>query len=371
LAGTKNAKAVHDSELALFLDMLMAERGAAAHTIDAYTRDISDFLAFLAAKKSSAAKASADDVRAYLESLAGKGLAPTSRARKLSAIRQFFRFLLGEGLRADDPTSAIDSPKLGRPLPKILSLSEVETLIETAKLACDTSAEGAPRRRALRLYALLETLYASGLRVSELIALPRNVLAADDRVLTITGKGGRERLVPLNEAARGALAAHLVALEDDEGLAASLWLFRPGVEGVGARRQSRSRPGLAACAAPCLCQPSPGKRGGFAHGPAASGARGHLDHADLYPCDRGALAPAGGAASPAGSGSLNETALVSGLRRRGRRLTGSRHEANYNRISVVFPFVVRMPARENPGFPRGLAKLHAYISRFRKADRGA
>lgn len=228
MAGTKNAKAVHDSELALFLDMLMAERGAAAHTIDAYTRDISDFLAFLAAKKSSAAKASADDVRAYLESLAGKGLAPTSRARKLSAIRQFFRFLLGEGLRADDPTSAIDSPKLGRPLPKILSLYEVETLIETAKLACDTSAEGAPRRRALRLYALLETLYASGLRVSELIALPRNVLAADDRVLTITGKGGRERLVPLNEAARGALAAHLVALEDDEGLAASSWLFPTG-----------------------------------------------------------------------------------------------------------------------------------------------
>ncbi|ODS02045.1 recombinase XerD [Methyloceanibacter marginalis] len=217
--------------------MLMAERGAAAHTIDAYTRDISDFLAFLAAKKSSAAKASADNVRAYLESLAGKGLAPTSRARKLSAIRQFFRFLLGEGLRADDPTSAIDSPKLGRPLPKILSLSEVETLIETAKLACDTSAEGAPRRRALRLYALLETLYASGLRVSELIALPRNVLAADDRVLTITGKGGRERLVPLNEAARGALAAHLVLLEDDEGLAASLWLFPTGDGGQHITRQ--------------------------------------------------------------------------------------------------------------------------------------
>jgi len=225
------------SELALFLDMLMAERGAAAHTIDAYTRDISDFLAFLAAKKSSAAKASADDVRAYLESLAGKGLAPTSRARKLSAIRQFFRFLLGEGLRADDPTSAIDSPKLGRPLPKILSLSEVETLIESAKLACVTSAEGAPRRRALRLFALLETLYASGLRVSELIALPRNVLAADDRVLTITGKGGRERLVPLNEAARGALAAHLVALEGDEGLAASLWLFPTGDGGQHITRQ--------------------------------------------------------------------------------------------------------------------------------------
>ena len=225
------------SELALFLDMLMAERGAAAHTIDAYTRDISDFLAFLAARKASAAKASADHVRAYLESLAGRGLAPTSRARKLSAIRQFFRFLLGEGLRTDDPTSAIDSPKLGRPLPKILSLSEVETLIDTAKTACGISAEGAPARRALRLYALLETLYASGLRVSELIALPRNVLVADDRVLTIKGKGGRERLVPLNDPAREALAGHLVASKEEARLAGSPWLFPTGDGGQHITRQ--------------------------------------------------------------------------------------------------------------------------------------
>jgi integrase/recombinase XerD len=231
---TKGAQA---SELALFLDMLMAERGAAAHTIDAYTRDISDFLAFLAAKKSSAAKASADHVRAYLESLADQGLAPTSRARKLSAIRQFFRFLLGEGLRTDDPTSAIDSPKLGRPLPKILSLAEVETLIDTAKEASATAAEGAPRRRAVRLYALLETLYASGLRVSELIALPRNVLSADDRVLTIKGKGGRERLVPLNEAARTALADHIAALQEDPGQGASPWLFPTGGGGQHITRQ--------------------------------------------------------------------------------------------------------------------------------------
>jgi len=245
LAGTKKltknvAKGAGASELALFLDMLMAERGAAAHTIDAYTRDISDFLAFLATKKSSAAKASADHLRAYLESLAGKGLAATSRARKLSAIRQFFRFLLGEGLRADDPTSAIDSPKLGRPLPKILSLAEVETLINTAKQASVTAAEGTPRRRALRLYALLEMLYASGLRVSELIALPRNVLAADDRVLTIKGKGGRERLVPLNEAARVALAAHIAALQEDQedkGRGPSAWLFPTGGGGQHITRQ--------------------------------------------------------------------------------------------------------------------------------------
>ena len=215
------------SELQLFLDMLVAERGAAAHTIEAYTRDLSEFLAFLATKGKGAETATADHLRAYLAGLAKRGLAPTSRARKLSAIRQFFRFLLAEGMRSDDPSSAIDSPKLGRPLPKILSLEEVETLLKTASDASEQTAEGSAQRRALRLYALLETLYATGMRVSELIALPRAVLTTDDRVLTIKCKGGRERLVPLNDAARRALAAHLAAVRDDEpqGKPVSPWLF--------------------------------------------------------------------------------------------------------------------------------------------------
>ena len=207
--------------------MLTAERGAAAHTVEAYTRDLADFLAFLAAKGKNAKTATTDHIRAYLAGLARKGLAPTSRARKLSAIRQFFRFLLGEGLRSGDPCSAIDSPRLGRPLPKILSLAEVETLLQTAKDASENAEEGIGRRRALRLYAALETLYATGLRVSELIALPRNVLTADDRVLTVKGKGGRERLVPLNETAQGALQAHLAAVRagEREGKRVSAWLF--------------------------------------------------------------------------------------------------------------------------------------------------
>jgi integrase/recombinase XerD len=207
--------------------MLMAERGAAAHTIEAYTRDLSEFLAYLAAKGKKAKSATAEHLRGFLAGLARKGLAPTSRARKLSAIRQFFRFLLAEGLRADDPCSAIDSPRLPRPLPKILSFAEVETLLNTAADASERAADGAARRRALRLYALLETLYATGLRVSELISLPRGVLTADDRVLTVKGKGGRERLVPLNDAARSALAAHLEALREDEAKrrAPSPWLF--------------------------------------------------------------------------------------------------------------------------------------------------
>jgi integrase/recombinase XerD len=225
--GKGGTRAAGSSELAFFLDMLTAERGAASHTIDAYTRDLSEFLAFLAAKGKGATDCDADQLRAFLAGLARKGLAPTSRARKLSAIRQFFRFLLAEGVRADDPSSAIDSPKLPQPLPKILSLAEVETLLKTATDACDGDLDGAARRRALRLYALLETLYATGLRVSELISLPRKVLASDDRVLTIKGKGGRERLVPLNDAARKALLRHLEAVDDDEakGRGASPWLF--------------------------------------------------------------------------------------------------------------------------------------------------
>jgi integrase/recombinase XerD len=237
-AARRSSRDKGSSDLALFLDMLAAERGAAAHTIEAYTRDLSEFLAFLAAKGKTARNAAADQLRAFLAGLARKGLAPTSRARKLSAIRQFFRFLLAEGLRSDDPCSAIDSPRLGRPLPKILSLAEVETLLDSAKEGSERAADGTAKRRALRLYAALETLYATGLRVSELIALPRNVLTADDRVLTIKGKGGRERLVPLNDTAREALRTHLaeVAADEANGRVVSPWLF-PSAGGQHLTRQ--------------------------------------------------------------------------------------------------------------------------------------
>jgi integrase/recombinase XerD len=245
------------SELALFLDMLMAERGAAAMTIEAYTRDLSEFLAFLAAKRKTALDASADSVRAYLAQLSRKGLAATSRARKLSAMRQFFRFLLAEGIRSDDPCSAVDSPKLPRPLPKLLSLAEVEVLLETAVQGVEHAVEGSAKRRALRTNALLETLYATGLRVSELLGLPRNVLTSDDQVMTIKGKGGRERLVPLNDSARKALADQLTALAADEaqGRARSPWLFPSG---DGTQHLTRQRFGqeLKALAAAAGIEPS-------------------------------------------------------------------------------------------------------------------
>jgi len=223
--GAASDRDIRSSELRLFLDMLMAERGAAAHTITAYTTDIAAFLGFARGRGEDAGTVTPDTVRAFLERLAKDGLAATSRARKLSAIRQFFRFLLAEGMRDDDPCSAIDSPKLGRPLPKVLSLADVETLLDTARGAVDAAQSEPERRRASRLYALLETLYATGLRVSELISLPRNVLRADDRVLTITGKGGRERLVPLNETARRAIADHISELDRDPALKGSPWLF--------------------------------------------------------------------------------------------------------------------------------------------------
>jgi integrase/recombinase XerD len=237
-AGKREARR-ESSDLAMFLSMLAVERGAAAHTIEAYTRDLSEFLGFVASKRSDSRKATADHVRGYLAALAKRGLAATSRARKLSAVRQFFRFLLAEGLRTDDPSAAVDSPKLPRPLPKILSMAEVDRLLETAANAAGTAADEVAQRRSLRLHALIETLYATGMRVSELLALPRNVLVADDRVLTIKGKGGRERLVPLNEAAREAVRAHLAAVEADERKKGrnSVWLFPSSGAGGRLTRQ--------------------------------------------------------------------------------------------------------------------------------------
>ncbi|MGH8733596.1 MAG: site-specific tyrosine recombinase XerD [Burkholderiales bacterium] len=198
-----------DTELALFLDMLRAERGAAEKTIEAYTRDLSEFLAFLGTKSKTALDASADSIRAYLVQLSRKGLAATSRARKLSAMRQFYRFLLAEGLRNDDPCSAIDSPKLGRPLPKLLSLAEVEALLGAAAHGVEQAGEGSARRRALRINAMLETLYATGLRVSELVALKMFEMNLDANVVRVLGKGSKERLVPLGEEAADWISRYL------------------------------------------------------------------------------------------------------------------------------------------------------------------
>ncbi len=197
-----------DGHLADFLAMLAAERGASANTIDAYAADLENFAGFLSEKGIAAPNAQAADVQAYLGYLASEGQAPTSRARRLSAIKQYYRFLLAEDLIALDPTAGLQGPKKQRSLPKVLSIAEVDRLLTVSQQQCEGQ-EGRGLFRALRFHCLLELLYATGMRVSELVGLPRSVLRGDKRVLTIKGKGGRERLVPLNATARGALDAFL------------------------------------------------------------------------------------------------------------------------------------------------------------------
>lgn len=182
-----------------FLEMLAAERGAARLTLTAYRGDLADFAAFLAG--GAIEEATIEDLRRYLAKLARTGLAPRSAARRLSALRQFYRFLLVGGVRQDDPTADIDPPRLGRPLPKIISGDEAATLIDKARE--EKGAEGA------RLVCLVELLYGAGLRVSELVSLPLAAASHDPRFLVVRGKGDKERLVPLGTPARDALKAYL------------------------------------------------------------------------------------------------------------------------------------------------------------------
>lgn len=217
-----------DPVIDAFIEMLAAERGAAANTLEAYRRDLEDYGAFLASTGKTITGARASDVAGYLRDLAEKGLAASSRARRLSALRQLYKFLLAEGHIDEDPVVGIQGPKTGQALPKTLSVTEVDRLIAAAKARIE-STTGRERYAAVRLYCLLEVLYATGMRVSELVSLPRSVLQGDSRVLTIRGKGGRERLVPLNAAARAALDHYLALGEDGEdGLSPTVrtrWLF--------------------------------------------------------------------------------------------------------------------------------------------------
>jgi integrase/recombinase XerD len=218
-----------------FLEMLAAERGAADNTLQAYRRDLKDFLLFLEQRGKPLTATTPAEIGAYMRAQSEAGLAPTSRARRLSAIRQLFKFLVGEDAMAEDPAQGLAGPKQGRPLPKTLSVAEVDRLLEAARQRTQAT-RGRERVRALRLHALIETLYATGLRVTELVTLPRTVLAGDGRVLTVKGKGGRERIVPLTPAARAALDRYLNVGRDDgddaSPMIATKWLFASrGAEG--------------------------------------------------------------------------------------------------------------------------------------------
>ena len=191
----------HVREAEAFLEMLQAERGASKNTLLAYAADLADLQSFLTRRKQSPATADAAALRAYLKSLDFVGMTPRTVARRLSVMRQFFRFLLAERLRDDDPSSTLDSPRLGRPLPKVLSREEVDRLIDAARTK--DAVDGG------RMATLLEILYAAGLRVSELVSLPLSAVERDPSMLLVRGKGDKERLVPLSDPARTAIVAWL------------------------------------------------------------------------------------------------------------------------------------------------------------------
>jgi integrase/recombinase XerD len=198
----------------LFLDMLAAEQGAGDNTLDAYRRDLEDFSEFLSPSGQGFADVETQALRDYLADLDRRGFKSSSAARRLSAMRHLFRFLLNERIRSDDPAAILSGPKRGRGLPKVLSIADVDRLLVRAKeLAEAPEVSAAQRLRALRLYCLLEVLYATGLRVSELVALPLSASRHDARMIVVRGKGGKERLVPLNEPSRQAMADYLAAMQ--------------------------------------------------------------------------------------------------------------------------------------------------------------
>lgn len=226
-----------------FLAARSAERGLSQNTADAYRRDLSRAVASFAARDLTLVSISRETIRAYIAELAHEGFSPTTRARHLSSLRQFFLFWVSEGEIDTDPTEGLAGPKTQRSLPKTLSIAEVDLLLDTAKMQAE-SASGRDRVKSLRTYCLLELLYATGLRVSELVSLERRVIDVDPRALTIKGKGGRERLVPLTETARQAIETYLTA--SDTGVAPanvqrSKWVF-PAASAEGhVTRQSFAR----------------------------------------------------------------------------------------------------------------------------------
>ncbi|PSM16196.1 site-specific tyrosine recombinase XerD [Nitratireductor sp. StC3] len=205
-----------------FLEMMSAERGASANTLDAYRRDLEEAHGDMTG---GLADADAAAIHAYLESVAARGFAPSTQARKLSALRQFFRFLYGEGWRTDDPTGTASAPRRTAALPKILSEAETGRLLDLAAAEAANPPPGVAPVAAIRLHALVETLYATGLRVSELVALPLSVALRDDRFFVVRGKGGKQRMVPLTDGARRAMKTWLDARAAGKSTADSAFLF--------------------------------------------------------------------------------------------------------------------------------------------------
>ena len=225
------AKASDAKLIDLFLDMLAAEQGAGENTLAAYRRDLTDLSDYLARGGIGFVGVKTEGLRGYLADLDTRGFKSSSVARRLSAMRHLFRFLLNERIRSDDPAAILSGPKRGRGLPKVLSIADVDRMLTRAReLAQAPGSSGSQRLRAMRLYCLLEVLYATGLRVSELVALPRSAARHDARMIVVRGKGNKERLVPLNDASRAAMRDYLATMETltqekKQNGTSSKWLF--------------------------------------------------------------------------------------------------------------------------------------------------
>jgi integrase/recombinase XerD len=226
-----------------FLDAMAAERGASRNTLDAYRRDLDDYTAFLAKRKRDPLAAAGADISAFLAARTAAGLAPASLARRLSCVRQFHKHLYVERKRDDDPSLTIEGPRRGRPLPKTLTVAEVTKLIDTAREGLAAPERPARQRlAAARLACLIELAYASGLRVSELMALPKSAARTKESLIVVRGKGDKERLAPISEPAKAAMRAYRALLgEIAPGVAAGPWLFPADSESGHLTRQAFAR----------------------------------------------------------------------------------------------------------------------------------
>jgi integrase/recombinase XerD len=226
-----------------FLEAIAAERAASANTLAAYKRDLDDYVAFLGRRGADPLTASSEAARAFLAYRAGQGLKASSLARQLSAVRQFHKHLYLEGRRGDDPTAAIEGPRRSRPVPRVLSVAEVEKLLRIANEGIDAPQRSdLDRLRGARIACLIELLYASGLRVSELLSLPKSAAKAREPLIAVRGKGGKERLVPISAPAKAALARYRDLLERHApSRAKSPWLFPAGGASGRLTRQAFAR----------------------------------------------------------------------------------------------------------------------------------
>jgi integrase/recombinase XerD len=242
--------------LEAFLEMMSAERGASENTLAAYRRDLEDAATFFGGRLDDI---SADEVRKWLDDIASRGFAATSQARKLSALRQFFKFLHAEGVREDDPTGVVDAPKKSASLPKTMQEDTVTRLLARAEAEKLEAPDDASRLAAIRMHALVETLYATGLRVSELVSLPVKVATREERYFNVRGKGGKDRIVPLSPKAKAALLDWAAIRNKRPDLADSPFLFPADSESGYLPRQvfARDLKSLAARAGIAAAKVSP------------------------------------------------------------------------------------------------------------------